>query len=127
MPTDPTGAPVTSPAPGQKYAKNADGTYVCDPNTVPERTLAYRALNGLSARTKVPVDAVTASASGLDPDISVANARLQVQRVARARGLGVDRVRKLVDEHTDNRRFGFLGERTVNVLDLNLALDGLKR
>ncbi len=69
------------------YEKNKDGSYVCDPNTVPERVLAYRALNGLAANVKVPADAVTSSASGLDPQISVANARLQAARVAKARNL----------------------------------------
>ena len=72
----------------------------------------------------VPVDAVTASASGLDPDISVANAKLQAPRVAEARGLTVERVLELVDEHTNGRQWGFLGEPGVNVLRLNLALDG---
>ena len=87
MPTDPKGNPVTSPAPGQKYAKAADGGYVCDPNTIPERALAYRQFNGLPRRAPVPVDAVTASGSGLDPDISVQNALDQAPRVARARHL----------------------------------------
>jgi K+-transporting ATPase ATPase C chain len=90
---------------------------------VRKRAAAYRTLNGLSNGTKIPVDAVTASASGLDPDISVANARLQAARVARARGLTTAQVLKLIDEHTDGRPLGIIGEKTVNVLDLNRALD----
>ena len=86
---------------------------------------AYREENGLGPTTPVPVDAVTASGSGLDPQISVANARLQAARVAEARGLSVDDVRALIDQHTDPRSLGFLGEKGVNVLDLNLALDAL--
>ena len=78
-------------------------------------------------RRRVPVDAVTASGSGLDPHISVANARLQAPRVAAARGLGLDGCSRLVDEHTDGRSLGFLGEPGVNVLELNLALDGRDR
>ena len=89
------------------------------------RVAAYRKENGLGPRTKVPVDAVTASASGLDPHISIANARLQAARVARARGLTVARVRELIDDHTDGRSLGFLGEPGVNVLELNIALDRL--
>ncbi len=91
--------------------------------TIEERTAAYREENGLAADQEVPVDAVTSSGSGVDPDISVANARLQAPRVAAARGLPIDRVRGLVDEHTTGRSLGFLGERAVNVLELNLALD----
>src|SRR5436190_1603444 len=85
------------------FKAKADGSKVCDPNTVPQRAKAYRKLNGLSATTKIPVDAVTASGSGLDPDISVANARLQAPRVARARGLSKAKVLQLVDDHTDAR------------------------
>jgi potassium-transporting ATPase KdpC subunit len=94
--------------------------------TVGERVSAYRRENGLGADVKVPVDAVTASASGLDPEISVANARLQAHRVAGARGLPLDAVQALVAHHTDGRSLGFLGEAGVNVLELNLALDRLR-
>lgn len=92
--------------------------------SVEDRVAAYRKENGLAAAQTVPVDAVTASASGLDPDISVANAKLQAARVAKARGLPVDQVMTLVDRHTTGRQWGFLGEPGVNVLRLNLALDG---
>ncbi|MBT0772143.1 potassium-transporting ATPase subunit C [Kineosporia sp. J2-2] len=75
------------------------------------------------ADPQVPADAVTASASGLDPQISVAYADLQVARVARERGMQTDQVQKLVDEYTTGRALGFIGEPGVNVLELNLALD----
>lgn len=91
--------------------------------TVEERIADYRTVNGLPGDTPVPVDAVTASASGLDPHISVANARLQARRVASERSLGRDVVLRLVGEHTERRALGFLGEDAVNVLALNLALD----
>ena len=87
------------------------------------RIAAYRSLNRLAGGSDVPVDAVTASASGLDPDISTANARLQAPRVARERGLELDRVLRLVDQETHDRTLGFMGEARVNVLALNLALD----
>jgi K+-transporting ATPase ATPase C chain len=93
--------------------------------TVRDRIAAYRKENNVAAGVKVPVDAVTASASGLDPDISVANARLQARRVANARSLTLDQVLMLVRDHTDGRSLGFLGEPGVNVLELNLALDKL--
>jgi K+-transporting ATPase ATPase C chain len=93
--------------------------------TIADREAAYRDLNGLADDQKVPVDAVTASGSGVDPQISVTNARLQAPRVADARGLDVDQVLDLVDDHTESRSLGFLGEKGVNVLELNLALDDL--
>jgi potassium-transporting ATPase KdpC subunit len=125
VPVDPQGTPVTSPAPGQRYARNPDGSYVCDPGTVPERAIAYRKFNDMPAGAQVPVDAVTASASGLDPDISVQNAMDQAPRVARFRHLAPRRVVGLVHRYTNGRELGFLGEPTVNVLELNLALDRL--
>jgi K+-transporting ATPase ATPase C chain len=90
---------------------------------VDDRVRAYRELNGLGDDAPVPVDAVTGSASSLDPHISVANARIQARRVAAARDLDVDDVLDLVDVHTDGRSLWFLGEPGVNVLELNLALD----
>jgi K+-transporting ATPase ATPase C chain len=121
--TDNDDNPVTTRVGNPVYERNKDGSYVCDPNTVPERVLAYRRLNGLGPSVRVPVDAVTASASGLDPAISVANARLQAPRVARARHLPLGRVLSLVAAHTQGRQLGILGEKTVDVLNLNLALD----
>lgn len=93
---------------------------------IEQRADAYRDDNGLGDDTRVPVDAVTASGSGVDPHISVANARLQAGRVARQRDLDLQVVLDLVDAHTHHRSLGFLGEEGVNVLDLNLALDGLR-
>jgi K+-transporting ATPase ATPase C chain len=92
--------------------------------TVADRAKAYRTENGLAADAPVPVDAVTASGSGLDPSISVANADLQAPRVARARSMTVEQVLTLVKSHTAGRPLGILGEPSVNVLELNLALDG---
>jgi K+-transporting ATPase ATPase C chain len=92
-------------------------------DTVAGRVQAYRELNGLPDSVAVPVDAVTASGSGLDPHISPANARLQAARVAEARSLDVDVVTQLVGEHTDGRPLGFLGDDAVNVVELNIALD----
>jgi K+-transporting ATPase ATPase C chain len=92
---------------------------------VRELAEVYRRSNGLSPGSAVPIDAVTRSASGLDPHISPANAVLQVPRVALERKLNEEEVRRLVDEHTQGRQFGFLGEPRVAVLPLNLALDQL--
>ena len=94
---------------------------------VSQRVKAYRKLNRLANTVEVPVDAVTASGSGLDPDISIANARLQTPRVADERGLSIAAVKRLVDDNTSGRDLGILGEKTVNVLQLNLALDKLSK
>ena len=87
----------------------------------------YRSDNGLATNAPVPADAVTASASGLDPHISVANAELQIPRVAKARGISEDRVRVLVQQNTNGRDLGVFGEPRVNVMTLNFALDQLPR
>jgi K+-transporting ATPase ATPase C chain len=92
---------------------------------VAQRVKDYRDLNGLSDKVQVPVDGVTASGSGLDPDISVANARLQAARIADERNLSKGKVDRLIDDHTSGRDVGFLGEKAVNVVELNLALDRL--
>ena len=91
---------------------------------IDERRKAVAALEGVDP-AQVPPDAVTASASGLDPDISPAYAALQVNRVARERGLPVDKVQQLVKESTEGRTLGFLGEPRVNVVKLNAALAAL--
>jgi potassium-transporting ATPase KdpC subunit len=83
----------------------------------------YRKRNGLAADAEIPIDAVTRSGSGLDPDISPENAELQIPRVAQARGMTDDAVRLLVAKYTQGPQFGFLGRRRVSVLELNLALD----
>ena len=92
-------------------------------HAVAQRVKDYRAFNNLGPDASVPVDAVTSSGSGLDPHISVANAKLQAPRVAQARGMSVDTVLALVSNHTAGRPWGFLGEKVVNVLQLNLDLD----
>ncbi len=91
---------------------------------VARRAADYRAENGLPAGTLVPADAVTSSASGLDPHISPTNARLQAARVARARGLAESFVLSRVEAFTEGRDLGVLGEPRVNVLKLDLDLDG---
>ena len=92
-------------------------------STVADRVSAYRTENNLGVGVEVPVDAVTASASGLDPQISIANALLQAPRVAAARGISVAAVLDAVTAHTQNRPLGFLGDPGVAVLPLNIALD----
>ncbi len=95
-------------------------------DTVRARVTAYRAENGLAEEAVVPADAVTASGSGLDPHISPENARIQARRVARARGLSEDIVLGRVEACTEGRTLGFLGQPRVNVLLLNLSLDGVR-
>jgi K+-transporting ATPase ATPase C chain len=92
-------------------------------DAIKDRVAAYRKENGLSETEPVPADAVTASGSGLDPQISLRNAELQTPRVAKARAVSEEKVRELVQQNTDGRDLGVLGDPGVNVLELNLALD----
>jgi potassium-transporting ATPase KdpC subunit len=87
---------------------------------------SYRKENGLKETDSVPADAVTASGSGLDPHISLRNAEFQTARVAKARNLGEDKVRAMIQQNTDGADLGILGDAGVNVLKLNLALDETK-
>lgn len=91
-----------------------------------ERIAVYRTTHGLTEDQAVPADAVTASASGLDPHISLANAALQSSRVAKARGITPAKVEELIAANTDKTSLGLLGVDGVNVLKLNIALDALK-
>lgn len=130
-----TGAQYFHPRPSAAGANGYDATSSGGSNLGPtssnlvaditQNIANYRAENGLTTNTPVPADAVTASGSGLDPDISPANAALQIPRVARARGMSEDPVRKLVQQNTDDRDFGIWGEPRVNVMTLNFALDQL--
>ena len=95
-------------------------------DAVKQRVDEYRAINRLASTVPVPADAVTASASGLDPHISLENALLQAPRVARERGINEAVVVELVHKHLEGREFGVLGDPRVNVLLLNLALDEMK-
>jgi K+-transporting ATPase ATPase C chain len=92
-------------------------------DTVTDRAKAYREENNLADDAIVPVDAVTSSGSGLDPHITPANAALQINRVAEARGVAPADITTFVQQNTEGRTLGFLGETRVNVLKLNLALD----
>ena len=117
-------------AAGQGYDATSSGGSNLGPtskklvDTVRQRVDDYRSENNLAPDAMVPADAVTASASGLDPHISVQNALLQAPRVARDRGLGEDIVLTQINLHTEGRDLGILGEPRVNVLMLNLALSG---
>jgi K+-transporting ATPase ATPase C chain len=93
-------------------------------DAVQQRVADYRKANHLPDSQSVPADAVEASASGLDPHISLKNAALQLPRVAKARGMSEDDLKALVVKYTDGRDFGILGEPGVNIVKLNLALDG---
>jgi K+-transporting ATPase ATPase C chain len=92
-------------------------------DTIKDRVNGYRKENRLNAEESVPADAVTASGSGLDPHISLRNAELQLPRVAKARAMREDDLRKLIKQNTDARDFGLLGDPGVNVLTLNRGLD----
>jgi K+-transporting ATPase ATPase C chain len=92
-------------------------------DSIKAAAIAYRQTNGLAADASVPADAVTSSASGLDPHISVANAKLQIGRVAKARGLPLEKLQALIVAATEDRGWTVFGEPGVNVLQLNVALD----
>lgn len=125
---DPRDASQTVPAPYNAALSAGSNLGPTNPvllASVQERVATYRKINGLAADMPVPVDAVTASASGLDPHISPANAQLQVARVAQARGLTPETVQTLLTRHIEERWLGLPGEPRVNVLALNLALDAM--
>ena len=129
-----TGAQYFHPRPSAAGANGFDATSSGGSNLGPtssnlvanitQNIATYRSDNDLATNAVVPADAVTASASGLDPHISVANAELQIPRVAKARGISEDRVRELVTQNTSGRDLGVFGEPRVNVMTLNFALDG---
>lgn len=120
---------ATSPTPYNGAGSGGSNQGPLNPalvDAVKSRVEALRAAEPGNA-APVPVDLVTASGSGLDPHISVAGALYQVGRVAKARHLPAGSVQRLVAQHTEERLFGLLGEARVNVLELNLALDGLRQ
>jgi len=112
---DPAGTFFSNAGPNQRSTRDA----------LARRATRYMAVEGV-ARAEVPIDAVTTSASGVDPLISRDNAEIQARRVARVRGLPLARVRQLIDDHTDHRFLGFVGEPGVNVTQLNLALEAAR-
>lgn len=115
---------ATSPTPFNATASGGSNLGPLNPALVTNAQARIDTLRQADARVKsVPVDLVTASGSGLDPHISPASAEAQVSRVARARGIAENAVRRLVARHTEGRQFGLLGEPRVNVLLLNLDLD----
>jgi K+-transporting ATPase ATPase C chain len=120
---------ATSPVPynaGASTGSNLGPTNPALLKAIADRIAALRAADPGNS-SPVPIDLVTASASGLDPDISPAAAEYQVARIARARGVSVAIVRSLVEKYTSGRQLGFLGEPRVNVLELNRALDALSK
>ena len=119
---------ATSPQPYNAAASSGSNLGPTNPaliEAIRGRVLAH-AVTSDPTRNPIPVDLVTASASGLDPHISIAGARYQIARVARARGLAPERLDALIDSHSEGRQWGILGEPQVNVLKLNLALDALR-
>jgi K+-transporting ATPase ATPase C chain len=130
-----TGAQYFHPRPSAAGANGYDSTGSSGSNLGPTSSnlvanitanvATYRSENNLATNDAVPADAVTASASGLDPHISVANAEIQIPRVAKARGISEEQVRKLVQQNTSGRDLGLFGEPRVNVMTLNFALDQL--
>jgi potassium-transporting ATPase KdpC subunit len=130
-----TGAQYFHPRPSAAGANGFDATSSSGSNLGPtssnlvanitQNIANYRTENNLATNSPVPADAVTASASGLDPHISPANAEIQIARVAKARGLSEDRMHELVQQNTSGRDLGLFGEPRVNVMTLNFALDQL--
>jgi potassium-transporting ATPase KdpC subunit len=116
---DGTASGGTNLGPNNPKLKNGAGDFA----GIRQLAEQYRQHNGLASDAPIPMDAVTRSASGLDPDISPDNASLQVPRVARARGVHEEEIRRLVAQHTKGPQFGLLGNPRVPVLELNLALD----
>ena len=94
-------------------------------DSIAQNVSDYRRQNGIETNVPVPADAVMASGSGLDPHISRENADLQAPRVAKARGLSLEKMQTLIAQHTDSAGLGLLGQAGVNVLELNLALDAM--
>lgn len=117
---------ATTPQPGNGLASGGSNLGPLNPALAEQVSARVRALRAADPGNDrpVPVDLVTASASGLDPEISLAAARYQAPRIARLRGLRPAEVEALIDAHAEGRILGFLGEARVNVLELNLALDG---
>lgn len=119
---------ATTPYPYNAASSSGSNLGPSNPALIEEVKARIAALKAADPNNNapIPVDLVTSSGSGLDPDVSVAAALYQVPRVAKARGLSEDIVRALVESHTQDRQFGVFGEPRVNVLELNLALDAIK-
>jgi K+-transporting ATPase ATPase C chain len=136
-----TGAQYFHPRPSAAGANGFDPTSSSGSNLGPTSSnlvanitaniVTYRADNNIATNSPIynmiPADAVTESASGLDPHISLANAEIQIARVAKARGISEDQLRKIVQQNTDGRDLGIFGEPRVNVMTLNFALDQLSQ
>jgi potassium-transporting ATPase KdpC subunit len=129
-----TGAPYFHPRPSANNfdAANSGGSNLGPTSSnlvanITQNIANYRAENNLATNATVPADAVTESASGLDPHISPANAEIQIARVAKARGISEEQLRKLVQQNTSGRDLGLFGEPRVNVMTLNFALDNLAK
>jgi potassium-transporting ATPase KdpC subunit len=130
-----TGAGYFHPRPSAAGANGYDATSSGGSNlgptssnllaTISQRISDYRTENNLATNAIVPADAVTASGSGLDPHISLANAKIQIPRVVKARGMSGNALRKIVEQNTAGRDLGIFGEPRVNVMTLNFALDQL--